>query len=483
MNQFGTILGWDFFLQAAAFLFLLDWIFYLPLFRPLLAKEYGREWKAPTAGRVILTSGLWLLALGLAGFGPSSLRVIGWGALWVIFRHFFIEQRWRSVRRGCGAPGFMSHWAALWIFFVELARLADGTGWLVGQIFGALRMDFAIIMLCAGSYKVAVGFWRGNGMEFGRVNPIWGYHWKYFSGKNPEGLYPRLMNMLASGGEILAGVLLLVPHPWAQLAGAALVSLSFFYVSLFIRLGRLAWLMVLLPAFYIPEVLTSAQVSSPLLQIPPPWLWLAATPFWLFMAMLPFLKFTQYYNLFGNRALPPPLQNLFAGISNFIPVIVWRVFTPDVINFFVRIARWDGTKRSVVVDETSIYSYHIWRAPWLKLRFLHVCESIALVSVFTTLKYFPSKPELFEERLTRYAKSVVADLDSACDRLEFEYVAIQKAECCWEFRPVLRYLVDLQGERVTSEVLEPGFDPAKPALFSPVRESSRPGTFEPVSRA
>ena len=82
MNQFGTILGWDFFLQAAAFLFLLDWILYVPLFRPLLAKEYGREWKAPTAGRVILTSGLWLLALGLAGFGPKQSQtgddLIGW---------------------------------------------------------------------------------------------------------------------------------------------------------------------------------------------------------------------------------------------------------------------------------------------------------------------------------------------------------------------------------------------------------------------
>lgn len=431
---------------------------------------------------VILGAGAWLFSIGIAGFGQEPFRIIGWGVLWGMFRHLFIQNRWKSVRRGCGAPGFMSHWTAMWVFFIELCRQLDGSGWLVSQVFLALKIDFALIMLCAGTYKISVGFLQGNGMEFGRVNPIWGYHWRYFVKKDPKALYPRIMNVLASGGEVLAGVLLLLPFGLTQYAGAALVSLSFLYVSLFIRLGRLAWLMVILPAFYLPEVLLTAQSSDPLVQLSTPWLWLLAAPFWIFIVVLPFLKAAQYYNLFVNRSLPKPWQAVFAGIANGIPVIMWRVFTPDVINFFVRIARWDGAEKSAVVDEASIYNYHGWRFPWLKLRFLHVCESIALVSVFTTLKYFPSKPELFEERLIRYAKSVVADLDSACDRLEFEYVAVQKAEGCWKFRPVLRYFVDLQDEQVTSEVLEPGFDPAKPALFSPVRESSRPGTFEPVSR-
>ncbi|NDA26617.1 MAG: hypothetical protein EBZ05_07240, partial [Verrucomicrobia bacterium] len=71
MNQFATTPGWDLFLQAAAFLFLLDWLCYLPLFRALFASEQPGEWKAPSSGRMILEGGLWLSALGVAGYGPE----------------------------------------------------------------------------------------------------------------------------------------------------------------------------------------------------------------------------------------------------------------------------------------------------------------------------------------------------------------------------------------------------------------------------
>lgn len=482
INQLGTTPLWDLFLQAVAFLLFLDWVFYVPLFQSLFASELGREWKAPSAGGRILEGGVWLVALGVAGLGPEPFRALGWGALWMIFRRLYINRRWNSVRRGCGAPGFMSHWTAFWIFAVEVARLLDGTGWLVGQIFTALRMDFAVIMICAGTYKAAVGFLKGHGMEFGRVNPLWGYHWKYFFKKNPEGLYPKLMNFLAAGGEIIAGVLLLVPHPWSQLVGAFFVSLSFLYVSLFIRLGRLAWVMVLLPALYLPGVLQGAQTGAKVLwQLPFPWLVVGAIPFWIFMGLLPFLKLTQYYNLFANRTLPRPLQASFTFLADRIPVIVWRVFTPDVINFFVRIFIWENGKKTLLTGEDSMYSYRNWSRWWLKLRFLHVTESIALVSVFTTLKYFPSRPGLFEERLLRYAQSVAAGLPLSGKRMEFEYVAILKKPAGWVFHPALSYQVNLETMEVSQRVLDSQFDPSRPSLFSPVRESRRPGSLEPLA--
>lgn len=482
MNFLENLLHWNFFLKATAFLFFLDWVFYLPIFKSLFAFEQGSTWKARPEVLTILAAGGWLVSIGLAGLGPEPLRALGWGTLWVIFRLLFIKRRWSSVRRGCGAPGFMSHWAALWIFLVEMARLVDGTGWLVSQIFAALRLDFALIMLCAGTYKAAVGFMRGNGMEFGRVNPIWGYHWSYFSKKSPTGLYPKIMNILAAGGEIAAGVLLLVPHPWIQMAGVLVVSLSFLYVSFFIRLGRLAWLMVLLPALYLPEVLEGAQTGAPVLvQLPLSWLVVGAIPFWIFMGLLPFLKLTQYYNLFANRTLPRPLQEFFTVLADRIPVIVWRVFTPDVINFFVRISVQQKDVKKLLVGESGAYSYRDWSNPWLKLRFLNVTESIALVSVFTTLKYFPSKLPLFEERLLRYAQSVAADLSTSYSQIEFEYVAILKNPHGWIYHPACIFLVDLATNTISKQVLDPKFDLASPALFSPVRESIRPGSLEPLA--
>lgn len=480
MGFFADVSAWQAMVFGLLLLFVLDWLSFLPLFKSLLAKEEGiiwSPWQQPWATAI---PAIWLAGLVATPFLDGLWRVASIFLVWLIFRKIFILNRWKSVRRGCGAPGFMSHWAALWMLLIEVGRQIDSTGWLVAQIFAALKFDFAIIMLCAGSYKISVGFLKGNGMEFGRVNPIWGYHWHHFVGKNPGGLYPKTMNVLAAAGEVLAGILLLVPHPLPQLAGAALVSLSFFYVSLFIRLGRLAWLMVLLPGFYLPEVMSTAQMSTPYVQLSPLWLFLAAAPFWLFMVLLPFLKFTQYYNLFANRTLPQPFQTFFVKVANFIPVIMWRVFTPDVINFFLRISQVDGARKTVLVDEATTYSYKNWKNPWLKLRFLHVTESIAIVSVFTTLKYFPSKPRLFEEKLVRYAKSVAAEVSSPCRGLEFEYISICKTRDKWEFRPVLRFFVDLTRGQVVRQVLDPEFNPRQPALFSPVRESLRPGSFEPA---
>lgn len=479
LKLIASLSPWDIFLRGACLLFLLDWIFYLPIFRSLFAEEKGCEWKARPSKWVILAAAGWLLSIGIAGFGPEPLQCIGWAALWVIFRLVFIKRRWSSVRRGCGAPGFMSHWTALWVFAVCLARLIDGTGWLVGQIFFTMRLDFAIIMLCAGSYKIAVGYLRGNGMEFGRVNPIWGYHWKYFSKKNSGGFYPSLMNVLAASTEILSGILLLVPDPRSQITGAILVSLSFLYVSFSIRLGRLAWLMALLPAVFLPGVLEGAKRDSAILgQLPHEWLVVLAIPLWSYMALLPIIKTTQYFNLFANRSLPSLVQSVITKIADAVPVIMWRVFTPDVTNFFVRIYKSENGERKLLVGETNIYEYRNWKDFWIKMRFLHVVESIALVSVFNTLKYFPSKPELFEERLIRYAKSIAASFKSPIQKMEFEYVIVKKMAGHFSFLPVMNIDIDLYQNQVSSKIINSEFDPYKPALFSPVRECVSAGSYE-----
>ena len=116
----------------------------------------------------------------------------------------------------------------------------------------------------------------------------------------------------------------------------------------------------------------------------------------------------QYLNLFGKRELPRPLQQALTWFANRVPVIMWRVFTPDVTNFFVRIYRIDRAsgERTPIVHEDTTYSYRD-RASWRRsLRFLHVTESIAFTTVFTTIKYFRSQRELFESRLRAYAATL-----------------------------------------------------------------------------
>ena len=111
------------------------------------------------------------------------------------------------------------------------------------------------------------------------------------------------------------------------------------------------------------------------------------------------------------------------------------------------------------------------------MRFLHVTESIALTTVFTTLKYFRSQRELFEQRLRAYA----ATLGEAGARLDFEYVAILKGDRAFEYLPVTRFTVDLATDELVETPLVPGFDHAAPARYSHIKETAGYGTYAPRS--
>ncbi len=100
--------------------------------------------------------------------------------------------------------------------------------------------------------------------------------------------------------------------------------------------------MALLPVFCFPAVLNSALATPVAAALAVPGSVVLGTSILLiaYLAMLPVVKFVQYYNLFANRRLPEPWQAWIAGYANRMPIIMWRVFTPDVTNFFFRIRAW-----------------------------------------------------------------------------------------------------------------------------------------------
>lgn len=416
------------------------------------------------------------------GFGSLVLRLISVTVLFFTFRHYFIKERWNTVRRGGGAPGFMMHWALLLVFAIEATRAIDRTGNLPALVLTAARIDFAVIMICAGVYKAAVGFLHAEGMEYGRANPLWGYLWAFYKRRNPRSLYIRVMNIVSSSVEIVAGVFMLLPWAWAQFAGAVGISVSFLYVAMEIRLGRLAFLLVALPLIFLPGMSASvagAPIGSPLWESPEAVRQVLTVLIWGYIAVLPVVKVVQYVNFFGRVSLPQPFQRLISWYANWLPIIIWRVFTPDVINFFVRIHGEDAATRhwNAISHEDTTYNYKNWGAPWLKLRFLHVMESISIVSVFTTLKYFPSNRRLFQQKLISYAHSLNVSLSSPCTKFRFDYVRIDKTETCFAYNHVMTFCVDLATGEVTEERLLDSFDPKRPAARSPVVETVAPGSY------
>ena len=72
-------------------------------------------------------------------------------------------------------------------------------------------------------------------------------------------------------------------------------------------------------------------------------------------------------------------------------------------------------------DRTLVSRYG-WGGPVPLFR--PVGESITIATLFTTLKYYPNNPALFQERALRYAHTIPCPADSV---LVFEYVSIHKA--------------------------------------------------------
>ncbi len=217
--------GWySLVVRGLGLLFLLDLVAVLPFFREAFAfgdraGERKGEWK-----RWVLGAG-WALGAACLLVGSSDAILPGALVLWVIFRRQFIDQRWQTVRRGFGAPGFMSHFAVLYLIAFELSRCLDPSGELTRLAFLVFRVDLGVIMICAGAYKASVGFYRGEGMEYGTVNPIWGYGWRPLSKVRPDSWFFRMNNFSGSAVEILAGVLMLIPA--TQVIGAVMISASF----------------------------------------------------------------------------------------------------------------------------------------------------------------------------------------------------------------------------------------------------------------
>ena len=465
---------WEIVFLICLGVFLLDWIYFLPLFSSIFAYENRFVWNPPSSFKLVILSAFWLLGILGAILTNGLIKILSLILLWCFFRKYFVQNRWKSVRRGCGAPGLMSYWTCSYLLLIEVFRLIDGTGVLVNQGIFAMRFDFALIMICAGTYKASVGFLSHEGMEFGRVNPIWGYHWKKFSQNNPNGFYPHLMNCLASIVEIAGGILLLIPYAYTQLPGAFLISASFIYVSLFIRLGRLAWLMALLPLVFLPEVIKTATITHPLFQLSNQTLQFIQIVIVAYMVVLPVVKICQYINLFGNKNLPYPIQGVINFFTENIPIIIWRVFTPDLINFYCRV-KAEKSKNYFLSEDT--YSYKKWKNIIFKMKMLHVCESIAQASVFTTLKYYPKNTILFNEKLIRYLKSLLNSTSPNLARIQVEYIAIVKKEKHFSYEKKISYFVNLITNEVKSFKHDQYFSPKKRSEKSPIRPSIRQGIY------
>lgn len=397
-----------------------------------------------------LVAGRWTLPAALFNLAASH--------------YFFIQLRWKSILRGMGAPGFMTYWLGAVVFFFEYARaFAPQLGPLA---LTAARLDFALIMLSSGIYKALSGYPQNNGMEFGLVNPQWAYAWKFFRKFPASHFWFKFQDQCAWSLQILAGILMLIPQ--TKLSGALIIMGSFFLVRTQIRLGLLGEMVMLGGALFFsgftwPE---KAQFAWPAMG-PVTALFTVFLTAYLFL--LPFVYSGLGVNLYFKKPLWKPLQKSLEKYANAFGIILWRVFSVDLINFYIMIY----SKKRGAAGERILISKYGWKHSF---RFSHVGESITITSLFTTLKYYSGNKELFYKKILRYARTLDCPPDST---LIFEYVYISKKQNEFCFTTAAEYEVDIPNDSVAERYFEDGRHVAGKDSFSPLHVGQTPGSYVP----
>lgn len=437
-----------------------------PLLTPLLSP----------LGRVFVLSS-WIAAACWLLVDHHTVLAAAVCLLWS--RFFFISMRWKSLSRGMGAPGFMLYWLAGLNFMLEYTRFYDPSGWLRPLAILGFKVDFAVIMLCAGQYKMFAGYPQNNGMERGMVNPWWGKLGSYYRRRSPNSAIFWFFNHCAYLGEIVAGVLML--YPATAEAGALFMAASFVFIFVHIRLGFLtqtvitSCLLFCAPGGVVdrwlphPTLLGQAH-SYPGMTVVN---LLLAGVILAYVVLLPLAKAGQYYNFYAHKRLPGPLQASCDRWCNFWGIIIWRVFTIDNTNFYVNVYFED--KRS---GARRLYSKPQGWDLDSGLRYIHVCEFVSFVSVFTTLKYYPANSQLFQARLWRYANTLPCPEGS---RLVFEWVDIQKSD--GRFQDVIsrEFHLDPASRELTVVDLRDGSTATDKLRFAELVEGVVAGSYAPAT--
>ncbi len=470
-------------IQYNALMSLLTLIFVLPTWRQYFLSEkwlgYGEDRPEvnvlhnPVLAPVILV--VWLGALAGIFFGQAVIL----SALIHLFfsYYYFIFMRWRGLARGMGAPGFMMYWGAGMTAALALSNPA-GRAWPV--IVLMLQWDLATIFLSAGISKLTSGYASNHGMDIGLNNPMWSYLPKAFQRLRASHPLYWALNQSAWIFQILGGIMCFVPG--LRIYGAAVFVAMFFFVMFQIRLGPLCPAIMGTALIFIPSGHNADTLLLGAFAWMPEFTW-HTSPSALtdqvllyfaigYLIVRPLVTAGLFYNYLGKGRLPKPLQVSVDFLSNTFGFILWRVFTADVLDFYVKIKAVDvatGSERLISKYEDP-----------MSLRYNQVAEAITVTSLFTTLKYFASNNELFRTRILRYSRTIALGENEI---LHFEYYRIFKEADRYQTKQIARVIVDRDKGLVIEESLLAGHSMRDNHKYSKISEGIRPGSYLPKNHS
>lgn len=341
----------------------------------------------------------------------------------------FIRDRFKSISRGLGAPGYFSFFTILSISILEFANSIEffnNTFYLnIYTVFiSIVYAEFGFTFLSAGLFKLIDSKENSLSFAMGMMNPMWSKIHSQFQIIRKFEVpinYLGPINQLIGGGLILSGVFAL------QTIGLIIIVLTFLFIT---PLCKLAWLcpsISILSLYLLSNLATFNLINLYI--------------FYLFIMLRGILFAQLFIEYFSNNSLQ---LHFFSRVINkyrkLMGVIIWKVFTYDIVKYVAPAPGYSSYSdkgnfsNDPAFDIINFNSYHS-----------NVYHAIAISSFLSSQKYIDNIS--FNQRLNQYLN--ILKLES------LPFLQLSKgdfANCQFQSNPFYdSKLIDLKPEKFKNQ--------------------------------
>jgi len=413
--------SYELFKITVAVIFLFDAIFFLPWFSRMFGKDYQKVNFVKNDSHTKLLWFLWVSASLCLIF--DFLPMIGSLTLTVIFRYYYIYSRPINLFRGGGAVGIFPAFIAMYIFIVEILVIM-GLDWASSQmVLYIMVFHIGLTIFDAGLYKVSNGYLKNDGFQYALMNPFWSYWCNTNIVNSINSNIWRIINPFIAITQLTIGLLMILPS--TQAYGAVHLGLGFLVLAFFLKLANLPLLIGSLIFLFVDHKFETSMELSDLFS------WLHEVNIWVILVgtiysiILVVGQLIVWLNFYFSIYLPNSIQKIFDVINLHLPILIWRVFSADVVNIYSLVYEVDSSGDKRLINRWD-FKTDYGKNALDRFRFFNVAESCVMSSIFNSVRYNDKNLPTAKQRLMQYSYTLLPQLQSKGNNILFEVYRLTK---------------------------------------------------------
>ena len=144
-----------------------------------------------------------------------------------------------------------------------------------------------------------------------------------------------------------------------------------------------------------------------------------------YLAILLLGQVTVWLNFYLSIYLPKIMQNKFDWLNLHVPILIWRVFSGDVVNIYSLVYEVDSNGDKRLINRWNFltdYGENIVD----RIRFFNVAESCVMSSIFNSVRYNDNNLSTAKKRLLQFSYTLKPQLQSNENDILFEVFRITR---------------------------------------------------------